>query len=681
MGKLVVLNLGEGDFNRGFGGVTLRIGEDGASPSTEINGKLPSVPELPDSYSNWQKNGLRPSPGNKHKPSSKLLKTCLNSWLNSEPFCPIRETLLEKLTPDDEVRVIIQVQDIQLRRLPWHLWHLFERCYPKAEIALSAPKYDRVTLPKTSRTKVNILAILGDSTGINVEEDQKILQQLPNAKTQFLVKPERRELNDQLWEQPCDILFFAGHSCTEGETGRLYINDTESLTIADLKYGLKKAIVQGLQLAIFNSCDGLGLAQELGDLQIPQIIVMREPVSDEVAQEFLKYFLVAFAGGKSFYLAVREARERLQGLETQFPCASWLPVICQNPAVTPPSWVNLIKNQPTVTNLSKLVEEIIADEAKNEILSFNTPNSCPLPVVMFVGTSVVGKSSLTNAIFGGRQIARVSAVAQDDEQTVAEDWAGVFKIIDSVSYDQNCEETKLNLQVADVLVYVCDIGAIRRDDINLFHLIQNSGKPCITVLNKCDIYDDSRKNLILNKYRTSLTKSVHFLSATTGKNVKNLILKIIHLIPDTFQEATLEKLVYLEKVKKCRNGCEKIISESQIEVEALLSSFKNKKNLFSNSLKELYVLMVKAIKDQYLDSNLMNENLNSSSTSEVLTITRIILGVLEESNFTFRLKLKKETMISCTKIIGKIAMDFYENRVSLNQISEYTKTVIALVSR
>ena len=680
MGKLVVLNLGEGDFNRGFGGVTLRIGEDGASPSTEINGKLPSVPELPDSYSNWQKNGMIPRLGNKHKPSSEQLKIRLNSWLNSEPFRPIREKLLEQLTPDDEVRVIIQVQDIQLRRLPWHLWDFFER-YPKAEIALSAPKYDRVTLPKTSRTKVNILAILGDSTGINVEEDKKILQQLPNAKIQFLVKPERRELTDQLWEQPCDILFFAGHSCTEGETGRLYINDTESLTIADLKYGLKKASAQGLQLAIFNSCDGLGLAQELGDLQIPQIIVMREPVPDKVAQEFLKYFLVAFAGGKSFYLAVREARERLQGLETQFPCASWLPVICQNPAVTPPSWVNLIKNQPTVTNLSKLVEEIIADGAKNEILSFNTPNSCPLPVVMFVGTSAVGKSSLTNAIFGGRQIARVSAVAQDDEQTVAEDWAGVLKIMDSVSYDQNCEETKLNLQVADVLVHVCDIGAIRRDDINLFHLIQKSGKPCITVLNKCDVYDDNRRDLILNRYRTSLTKSVHFLSATTGENIKSLTSKIIHLIPDTFQKATLEKLVHLEKVKKCRNACEKIIFESQIEVEALLSSFKNEKNVLSDTLKKLYELMVEHIKHQYLGSNFMNNNLNSISTSEIITITRIILCALEESNSTNTLKSQEEIAIQWTKAIGKVTMDFYEARIHINQISEHTKTVLALLPR
>ncbi|HEY9830438.1 MAG TPA: CHASE2 domain-containing protein, partial [Stenomitos sp.] len=111
----------------------------------------------------------------------------------------------------------------------------------------------------------------------------------------------------------------------------------------ELRYGLKKALAQGLKIAIFNSCDGLGLARQLHDLQIPQTIVMREPVPDYVAQEFLKYFLTAFARGKSFYLAVREARERLQGLESDYPCASWLPMIYQNLAQVPPTWQDLIQ--------------------------------------------------------------------------------------------------------------------------------------------------------------------------------------------------------------------------------------------------------------------------------------------------------------------------------------------------
>ena len=110
------------------------------------------------------------------------------------------------------------------------------------------------------------------------------------------------------------------------------------MTIKELKYALKKAVTKGLKIAIFNSCDGLGLAGELSDLKIPQILVMREPVPDKVAQEFLKYFLTAYARGESLYLAVREARAKLQGLEDKYPCASWLPLIVQNPGEIPPTW-------------------------------------------------------------------------------------------------------------------------------------------------------------------------------------------------------------------------------------------------------------------------------------------------------------------------------------------------------
>jgi len=45
------------------------------------------------------------------------------------------------------------------------------------------------------------------------------------------------------------------------------------------------------------------------------MIVMREPVPDLVAKEFLKYFLSSFSSGNSLFLAVREAREQLHGIE------------------------------------------------------------------------------------------------------------------------------------------------------------------------------------------------------------------------------------------------------------------------------------------------------------------------------------------------------------------------------
>jgi hypothetical protein len=172
------------------------------------------------------------------------------------------------------------------------------------------------------------------------QKDRVLLEELPDAEVTFLVEPPRQVLNDELWLQPWDILFFAGHSSTQPdeEIGNFRINSTDSLTIAELKNALTKAIEQGLHLAIFNSCDGLGLAVNLADLHIPQMIFMREPVPDKVAQEFLKNFLTEFSSGKPLYQSLREARSKLQGLENEFLYATWLPVICQNPAEIPLAW-------------------------------------------------------------------------------------------------------------------------------------------------------------------------------------------------------------------------------------------------------------------------------------------------------------------------------------------------------
>jgi CHASE2 domain-containing sensor protein len=376
VGKLVVLIAGEGSFENGFP-VTLRVGEEDRPPSVEITGRLPPTLEIPQSYRSWadtyRRLGLRSrleasvaQVTNVSKleiclNAAQLLRDRFNAWLHSESFRPIREKLLEQLMPSDEVRLIIQTENIWLRRLPWHLWDLCDR-YPKAEIALSAPIYEFIKPVASPHTKVRILAILGNSTGINTQADRLLLEQLPDAEVSFLVEPQRQELTEELWKQSWDILFFAGHSSSQPdcEKGEISLNQTDSLTIDQLRFALRKAVERGLKIAIFNSCDGLGLARNLADLQIPQIIVMREPVPDQICQKFLKYFLAAFARGESFYLAVREAREQLQGLEDQFPCATWLPIICQNPAVLPPTWEELCSRRKTWKQLPSSDEPSIS---------------------------------------------------------------------------------------------------------------------------------------------------------------------------------------------------------------------------------------------------------------------------------------------------------------------------------
>ncbi|HHP7245143.1 MAG TPA: CHASE2 domain-containing protein, partial [Elainellaceae cyanobacterium] len=267
------------------------------------------------------------------------LSNAINDWLNDNSFCRVVQQLRTHLDTDDDIRFIFESDDRLLQRLPWHLWHFFDD-YSKAEVALSTPTYQRSQpqiVPSTPSSKAKILAILGNSQGIDTAEDRAYLEQLSNhADITFLVEPSREALNQMLWH-PWHMVFFAGHSVSQ-DTGVLQLNRQDSLTLEQLRYALKYAIAQGLKLAIFNSCDGLGLAQSLADLHIPQVIVMREPVPDQVAQQFLRYFLTAFSSGQSLYCSVREARERLQGIEDTFPCATWLPVIFQNPAEEPPRW-------------------------------------------------------------------------------------------------------------------------------------------------------------------------------------------------------------------------------------------------------------------------------------------------------------------------------------------------------
>lgn len=113
--------------------------------------------------------------------------------------------------PSDEIRMLLQTPDIQLQRLPWHLLDLLEH-YPKAEIALSAPAYERIERPSPPRgNKVSILAILGNSDGIDTRADKALLKQLPGAEISFLVEPHRQALTAMLWEeQGWDILFLRG---------------------------------------------------------------------------------------------------------------------------------------------------------------------------------------------------------------------------------------------------------------------------------------------------------------------------------------------------------------------------------------------------------------------------------------------------------------------------------------
>ena len=371
MNWTVSLNLGSGNLQRGCEEITAQVSSQVSDVSTnstifkplQIRGSLPPAPEIEQLYRQWKLlyqefyrerswHSIREikieSGGITYFSEVEFNELCeqlivqLNKWLDSASFIAIDRKLSRILDPTAEIKIIIETNDPILRRLPWHLWNFFED-YPQAEVSLSTLEYGQIKdKEQPNRQNARILAIFGNDRHLDLKSERQAIKDLPHSTTTFLESPQLKELNEQLWDRTgWDILFFAGHSQTEAAKGQIFINQTETITLEQLRHGLKKAIARGLKLAIFNSCDGLGLAQSLADLHIPQTIVMRESIPNQVAEEFFRCFLDAFARGESLYAAVREAREKLEPLETEYPCATWLPVICQNPAAESPTWKSL----------------------------------------------------------------------------------------------------------------------------------------------------------------------------------------------------------------------------------------------------------------------------------------------------------------------------------------------------
>ena len=361
-----------GSLTTGFDEIILRIEDSNRDQLIQEIGKLPPAPKIVELRNAWSSSilectrylprHLRSSPLRTIKPSGesyssseyiekvtasgKNLETRLNNWLRSEDFIPIRDKLLFYSHDSQIAQLIIETEDLEIKRLPWHIWECSEQLIKFTEVAIGSIRYTKLPLSnKAPRTQVRILAILGDSSNIDVTQDRKILENNIDAHVEFLVEPSRDNLSQHLADkQGWDILFFAGHSRSQvdGKDGEIYLNKNDRLKISELNKLLQDAISRGLTLAILNSCDGIGIANNLANLHIPYVIVMREPVPDRVAQDFFKELIKEFnQNQQSLSLAVTKARKHLHSLEHIYPCASWLPLLCHNASAKPLTWKEL----------------------------------------------------------------------------------------------------------------------------------------------------------------------------------------------------------------------------------------------------------------------------------------------------------------------------------------------------
>jgi hypothetical protein len=366
--KKIIIKLGNGDLGSGFNSVNIELKGDDRT-LWEDKCSLQAVPELKSSLNEWKllySEIVRLNRDDLHRGVTfaeqaitnvsiqdlrnlhDRLKIKLNKWLDESDFSRIEKSLRTKLNASEEITVVIQASQRSIWQLPWYLWDFFTD-YPLAvEVFSKSQNTDVSNLLVQPNAKVDILALFGTDPLLNLDRDFQCLKSLPDVNLKPFETTSAQDIVARLNLNSPDILYISGHGeSVEYESdleGVIYLNPQTPLEISTLKAELKKAVICGLQIAIFNCCSGLGIAYQLSDVNIPYLIVMRAEIPNRIAQYFLENLLFEYSNGVDFVRAFQLARDRISiSTESWLKFANWLPVLFYNPLSHPVSWQDFIK--------------------------------------------------------------------------------------------------------------------------------------------------------------------------------------------------------------------------------------------------------------------------------------------------------------------------------------------------
>ncbi len=327
--------------------------------SKKLTASLPYPSDLQKSYQLWRQRYHRfykfsapQSPGNSGRlnPGSGDLAHDLTEaerelvkgfqrWLGDNDGRTIQQRIQDELAQLTQmnanpaikpgVDVFLACNSDEIARLPWELLALNADMFPPDRLRIVRTAMDEPEAPLSSKervrgTKARILAVLGNDPNLPLQEDWKAVRSLRSIAhvEQFTWQPEdsvttikQTFANTICDSRGWDVLFFAGHSDETAATGgRIAITPNVSLSISEIEEYLTQARENGLQLAIFNSCSGLSIANSLVALGL-QVVVMREPIRNDVAQSFLKPLCKQLAKHQDIHSALLTASHHLQFVE------------------------------------------------------------------------------------------------------------------------------------------------------------------------------------------------------------------------------------------------------------------------------------------------------------------------------------------------------------------------------
>jgi hypothetical protein len=388
-------------------------------------------------------------------------------WLLSPELVSIRSEIAKATNKPEPhwVEVFLTCTPLELAWLPWETWNIGTDLGTSQRIRIArTPANIRYEPVRPIRRKARILAILGDDTGLNFDTDREALRSLYRVAEVEFVGWNREKSSAQLntpksaqthsvdanalKQEICnaiadargwDILFFAGHSNESALMGgELGIAPRTSISIQEIADSLHKAKQQGLQFAIFNSCSGINIAESLINLGLSQVVVMREPIHNQVAQEFLVQFAKSLAVHKDVHEALLDACQFLKQQENRlcYPSAYLVPSLFRHPeaelfriepfGVLEPikrwlptrkeaQWLFvflLLSLLPPVQNL--LLEPRIWLQAVYRQVTFQVPSQVEAPLLLV-------------------QIDNTSLIADDIQQRYPLDYSYLAKVVQNLS--------------------------------------------------------------------------------------------------------------------------------------------------------------------------------------------------------------------------------------------------------
>jgi len=316
--------------------------------STQLRGKVINVGSVAPPLVDWQAQLVQAE--------AKLLYE-FHQWLRSKELYDIRSIITkknlnisplptydEKVLMSEYTDIFISCSSLELTRLPWEAWEISTQLPTEKVRIARQPLNIHQSIKKVKRRsgKVRVLAIFGDDRGLNFEKEQQAILSLKKLiKVDFISWQEGRDIQELKYEiigklaskNGWDILFFAGHSRETNLTGgQISIAPNATISLSEIEKSLITAIENGLQFALFNSCDGLSIANKLIELGLSQVAVMREPIHNRVAEEIFVQFINAVCQYQDVHQALLAACDYLK-LEKNltYPSANLIPSLFRHP--------------------------------------------------------------------------------------------------------------------------------------------------------------------------------------------------------------------------------------------------------------------------------------------------------------------------------------------------------------